>query len=45
MPDLFGRIIVVTGGSSGIGAELVKQLAKKNATVINASRNMPAAHK
>jgi NAD(P)-dependent dehydrogenase (short-subunit alcohol dehydrogenase family) len=46
IPDLSGKTIIVTGGSSGLGFESVKVFAKKGATVIIASRtiaNMEAA--
>ncbi|HES59402.1 MAG: SDR family NAD(P)-dependent oxidoreductase [Calditrichaceae bacterium] len=39
IPDQKGRIIVVTGASSGIGFETAKALAEKNARVIIAVRN------
>ncbi|KAK3298461.1 uncharacterized protein B0H64DRAFT_318714 [Chaetomium fimeti] len=34
MPDLSGKIIIVTGGSSGLGKESVLQLAKHNPAAI-----------
>jgi NAD(P)-dependent dehydrogenase (short-subunit alcohol dehydrogenase family) len=39
MPDLSGKIIIVTGGNSGLGYESVKAFAEKNAEVILACRN------
>ncbi|KIZ02734.1 retinol dehydrogenase 11 (all-trans/9-cis/11-cis) [Monoraphidium neglectum] len=39
VPDMSGKLAVVTGGNSGIGAEVAKTLAKRNATVIIASRD------
>ncbi|KAI9335267.1 hypothetical protein BDR26DRAFT_839423 [Obelidium mucronatum] len=39
IPDLTGRVFVVTGGNAGIGFETCLQLAKKKATVIMASRS------
>lgn len=39
VPDQNGRVIVVTGSSSGIGFETARVLAEKGATVIIAVRN------
>ena len=39
MPDLRGKIIVVTGGNSGLGYESVKAFAMKGAEVLMASRS------
>ncbi|KAJ6574398.1 hypothetical protein B0H19DRAFT_1020919 [Mycena capillaripes] len=39
MPDLSGKIIMVTGGNTGIGYETVKQLLLKNAKVYLAARS------
>jgi NAD(P)-dependent dehydrogenase (short-subunit alcohol dehydrogenase family) len=39
-PDLTGKIIVVTGGNSGLGYESVKAFAMKGAEVVMASRTM-----
>ncbi|KAJ6622275.1 NAD-binding protein [Mycena sp. CBHHK59/15] len=39
IPDLSGKIIIVTGGNSGIGYHTVKQLLLKNATVYLAARS------
>ncbi|KAJ7679461.1 hypothetical protein DFH06DRAFT_1316364 [Mycena polygramma] len=39
MPDLSGKIIIVTGGNTGIGYETVKQLLPKNAKVYLAARS------
>ncbi|KAI8467180.1 MAG: hypothetical protein J3K34DRAFT_431400 [Monoraphidium minutum] len=39
VPDMNGKLAVVTGGNSGIGLEVVKTLASKNAQVIMASRD------
>ena len=38
IPDLSGKVIIVTGGNSGLGYESVKALAMKGAEVILASR-------
>jgi len=40
IPDLSGKTIIVTGGSSGLGFETVKALASKGADLIIASRTM-----
>lgn len=39
MPELSGKIIVVTGGNSGLGYESVKAFAMKGAEVVLASRS------
>ncbi|KAJ6450155.1 NAD-P-binding protein [Mycena sanguinolenta] len=39
IPDLSGKIILVTGGNTGIGYETVKQLLMKNAKVYLAARS------
>jgi len=39
IPDLSGKVIIVTGGNSGIGQETVKALLAKNAKVYIASHN------
>ncbi|KAK0212254.1 NAD(P)-binding protein [Desarmillaria ectypa] len=39
MPDLAGKVIIVTGGSSGIGKEIVRELLLHNAKVYLAARN------
>ncbi|MBE9462662.1 SDR family NAD(P)-dependent oxidoreductase [Dyadobacter subterraneus] len=41
--DLTGRIAIVTGGSTGIGLETVKTLAKAGATVIVPARDIEKA--
>ena len=42
--DLSGKIIVVTGAASGIGAETAKQLKAAGAVVIGLDRNKPESH-
>ncbi|KAF8833682.1 hypothetical protein BDN67DRAFT_916467, partial [Paxillus ammoniavirescens] len=39
LPDLSGKVIIVTGGNAGIGYATVKHLARKGATVYMAARN------
>ncbi|KAJ7575085.1 hypothetical protein C8J56DRAFT_29154 [Mycena floridula] len=39
VPDLDGQVIIVTGGTIGIGRETAKTLLSRNATVYIASRN------
>ncbi|KLO08982.1 NAD-P-binding protein [Schizopora paradoxa] len=43
IPDLSGRVIIVTGGNTGIGKETVKVLLRKNAKVYMASRSRSKA--
>ncbi|QGY44056.1 SDR family NAD(P)-dependent oxidoreductase [Maribellus comscasis] len=45
IPDLTGKVIVVTGGNSGLGFESVKVFAQKGAEVILASRSMENGEK
>jgi NAD(P)-dependent dehydrogenase (short-subunit alcohol dehydrogenase family) len=40
IPDLTGRVIIVTGGNSGLGYESVKAFAEKGAEIILASRSV-----
>jgi len=40
MPDLNGKVIIVTGGNSGLGSESVKAFSGKGARVILASRSI-----
>ncbi|CAI7664005.1 unnamed protein product [Penicillium pancosmium] len=39
IPDLAGKVIIVTGGATGIGKQTVEQLLKHNAKVYVASRS------
>ena len=39
LPDLTGRVVVVTGASSGIGAATARELARVGATVVMAVRD------
>ncbi|KAJ1551734.1 hypothetical protein HK096_002740 [Nowakowskiella sp. JEL0078] len=39
IPDLSGKVAIVTGGNTGLGLETVKELARKNAKVYLAARN------
>ena len=41
--DLTGRVVVITGATSGIGAEAARVLANKNAIVIIGARNLVKA--
>lgn len=43
MPDLTGKVIIVTGGNSGIGFEAAKEFARKGAQTILACRSMEKA--
>jgi len=40
IPELTGKVIIVTGGNSGLGFESVKALAEKGAEVILTSRSL-----
>ena len=44
-PSQRGKIAIITGANSGIGYETALELAKKDATVVMACRNMLAAEK
>ncbi|KAJ7207900.1 NAD(P)-binding protein [Mycena pura] len=39
IPDLTGKVIIVTGGNTGVGYEIIKALLPKNAKVYMASRS------
>lgn len=43
MPDLTGKVILVTGANSGIGFEAAREFARKGAQTILACRNMDKA--
>jgi NAD(P)-dependent dehydrogenase (short-subunit alcohol dehydrogenase family) len=43
MPDLTGKVIIVTGANSGIGYETAKEFARKGAQTVLACRNMDKA--
>ncbi|KAH9480641.1 Short-chain dehydrogenase [Psilocybe cubensis] len=45
IPDLSGKVMIVTGGSVGIGRETVKALLHHNAKVYIAARNEEASRK
>ncbi|KDQ21289.1 hypothetical protein BOTBODRAFT_25713 [Botryobasidium botryosum FD-172 SS1] len=44
MPDVTGKVAIVTGGNTGLGKEIVRQLAKRGAKVYMASRTESRAH-
>ncbi|GAA5857655.1 hypothetical protein JCM8547_004317 [Rhodosporidiobolus lusitaniae] len=39
IPDLAGKVVIVTGANTGVGFETAKQLVLKNAKVYVASRS------
>ena len=43
IPDLTGKVIIVTGGNAGVGKETVYALLRKNAKVYMASRSRTRA--
>lgn len=45
IPDLSGKVIIVTGGNSGIGFEEIKAFSQNGAQTVMASRNLVKAQK
>ncbi len=45
IPDLTGKVIIVTGANSGLGFETTKELSRKGAKVVMACRNSQKAEK
>lgn len=45
IPDLSGKVVIITGANSGLGLESTKALAAKGATVVMACRNLSKAEK
>lgn len=43
IPDLTGKVVIITGANSGLGLESTKALADKGARVVMACRNVPKA--
>ncbi|KAG6833420.1 hypothetical protein H0H93_013266 [Arthromyces matolae] len=43
IPDLSGKVMLVTGGNTGIGKEIIRALLSRNAKVYMASRNAAKA--
>ncbi|KAH8115060.1 NAD-binding protein [Phellopilus nigrolimitatus] len=43
IPDLSGKVIIVTGGNAGVGKETILALLRKNAKVYMATRSRPKA--
>lgn len=43
MPDLSGKVVIITGANSGLGLESTKAIAAKGATVVMACRNLGKA--
>jgi len=41
IPDQKGRVVIVTGATSGLGEQAARMLAARNATVLLAVRNVP----
>lgn len=45
IPDQNGKVVIVTGATSGLGKEATKVLSQKGATIIMAARNIEKAKK
>lgn len=45
IPDLHGRVAVVTGASGGLGLETTRELARKGAHVVMAARDAAKAER
>ena len=45
IPELAGKVIIITGANSGLGLESTKRLAEKGATIVMACRNLSKAEK
>ena len=43
MPDMTGKVVIITGANSGLGLESTKDIADKGATVVMACRNLRKA--
>ena len=43
MPDMTGKVVIITGANSGLGLESTKAIAAKGATVVMACRNLRKA--
>ncbi len=43
IPDMTGKVVIITGANSGLGLESTKALAEKGATVVMACRNLRKA--
>ena len=45
IPDLTGKVIIITGANAGLGIENTRQFSEKGATVIMACRNLEKGRK